>query len=370
VVIIPLQARRRVLVTEGGSGQSRAAVAAVRALSAEGYEPVVSVSGGRSMAAASRDCARRVRLPLADEAGYADAVREELSRHPYLTVLPTSDSAIIALGAPGQDLLDKIRAADRARAAGLPVPPSRVFSSLDEVMAARGGFEYPVVVKPAIKKYSASRIDAPDELPGVLAEEGPVIVQPYLSEQLHGVLGVAWEGSLVAAVHIRYLRIWPLPCGTVAAAETVTPDEDLEGRLTSLLGGYQGIFHVDLAGPYVLDVNPRVHATLPLAVVAGANLVSLYCDLLRGRRVPTVRGRSGHFFRWIEGDVRSVIRSVRNGHVGLGPALQALRPRRGAVHGYESLRDPGPLFARFRYLPSRLRRGPTLRTLASTSRGT
>jgi hypothetical protein len=362
----PLQPRPPVLVTEGGSGQSRAAVAAVRALSVGGYEPVVSVSGGRSLAAASRYCARRVHVPFATERGYAHAIREELSRHPYVTVLPTSDRALLALDAPGVGLVDKVRAADRARAAGLSVPPSRVFGAVEEVMAASRHFDYPVVVKPAIKTSAARKVASAAELPGALVEDGPVIVQPYLTEQLNGVLGVVWEGSLVAAAHIRYLRIWPLPCGTVAAAETVAPDENLEARLTSLLGDYRGIFHVDLAGQYVLDVNPRVHATLPLAAASGANLVSIYCDLLRGQRVPTVRGRSGNFFRWVEGDVRSVIRSVRTGQLGLASALRALRPRRGAVHGYESLRDPGPLLARLRYLPKGRRRGPTLPERMST----
>ena len=40
-----------VLISEGGSGESRAAVAAVRALATEGYKPAVTVSGGLSLAA-------------------------------------------------------------------------------------------------------------------------------------------------------------------------------------------------------------------------------------------------------------------------------------------------------------------------------
>ena len=45
-----------VLVTEGGDGQSRAAVAAVRALAADGYRPAVTEYDGLSLAGASRHC--------------------------------------------------------------------------------------------------------------------------------------------------------------------------------------------------------------------------------------------------------------------------------------------------------------------------
>ena len=107
-------------------------------------------------------------------------------------------------------------------------------------------------------------------------------MQPYLRDALRGVVGVAWRGRVVEAMHMRYERIWPLPCGTVACAVTVAPDVELEERLAALLAGYDGVFHADLAGPYLLDVNPRIHATLPLALAAGINPVVRYCELLSG----------------------------------------------------------------------------------------
>ena len=90
-----------VLVSEGLSGQSRCTVAAARALHTVGYDVAVTVSGGISMAAASRACARRVSVPLADEhpGAYAAAVRDEMARNGYAAILPTSDAALIALDA-------------------------------------------------------------------------------------------------------------------------------------------------------------------------------------------------------------------------------------------------------------------------------
>src|SRR5882724_607136 len=82
-----------VLISEGGSGASRAAVAAVRALAAAGYQTTVTESGDRSLAGASHDCARRVTVPRvdADAAKYAAAVRAELATRPYVTTFFTTD---------------------------------------------------------------------------------------------------------------------------------------------------------------------------------------------------------------------------------------------------------------------------------------
>ena len=352
-----------VLISEGTSGESRAAVAAVRALAAAGYRPAVTVSGPLSLAAASRHCARRVTTPPVETQpqAYAEAIRRELAARPYHAFFPGSDAAILALGLPVRSFLDKVECARRAEAAGLRVPPSRVFASAAELLAERGRLDYPLIAKPDVKRRAAIRADSPGALATALApaaaEAGRVIVQPFLSDGLRGVIGLAWRGRLVEVMHMRYHRIWPLPCGTVAAAETVSPDEELEERLARLLDGYDGVFHADLAGPYLLDLNPRIHAALPLALAAGLNPVARYCDLLRGDDVPTRRAASGVFFRWIEGDVRSTLRSLREGTLSPAGAARALAPRAGTVHGYESLRDPGPLWARVRFAARRLARG-------------
>ena len=345
-----------VLVTEGGDGQSRAAVAAVRALAADGYRPAVTEYDGLSLAGASRHCARRVPVPLGevDPEGYAKAVRTELETRPYLTVFAGTDAALVALDAPVQHLINKESSARLAVAAGLPVPSSRVFASAEELLGAADELEYPIVVKPVVKRYAAARVESAQALEAVAAREGAMIVQPYLRENLRGVVGLMWQGKLVAATHLQYLRVWPAPCGTIASGTTVAPDAELEARLETLLAGYDGVFHVDLAGPYLLDVNPRTHASLPVAVIAGANVVSLYCALLRGRRVASVRGRPGLFFRHLEGDLRSIIWGVRAREMGPPAALNALRPRRGTVHSFSTWRDPGPTRARLRYVTRRL----------------
>jgi hypothetical protein len=338
-----------VLVTSDGP-QLRDSLVAVRALAQAGYRPAIAVSCGFSLAAASRYCLRRIDIPHHEDPGYVPAIQEELTRLPYLTVLPASEVALLALGVSVPDLVDKAKVEELGRAVGIPSPPGRVFASGAQLLAAAQELDYPVIVKPAVHRYHASRVESPAGLAAAVIKDGAVMVQPYLNHGLHAVSGVLWRGRLVAAVHERWFRIWRFHSGVATAAETVAPDLELEDRLTRLMAGYEGYFHAQFAGPYLLDINLRVHTSHPLAVAAGVNLLGIYCDLLRGEDVPSVRGRPGVFFRWIEGDVRHVAKAMRLGSMGTRQAFAALRPRRGTVHSTESLRDPGPMFSRLGYL--------------------
>jgi biotin carboxylase len=348
-----------VLVSEGADGESRAAVVAVRALAAAGYRPTVTETNGRSLAGASNACARRVTVPpvTGDGKEYAAAVNAELASRAYLTSFYVTDAALLAMGAPVRHLLDKATVEDLARAAGLEPPPTQVFDSGAALLNARERLTYPVVVKPALKLSAARVVDAPAALASALPEhEGRVLVQPLIDGPFHGLGGLAHQGRLVATMRTRYERLWPQPCGTVAAAVTLPPDDELEARVARLLADYDGPFHLDFAGPYLLDVNPRIHATLPLAIRGGANIVAMYCDLLQGRTVPTVRVAAGLRFRWIEGDLRSVLWNARRG-TAPSATLAALVPRRGTVHSFATVRDPGPAVARVRYLLDRVSPG-------------
>lgn len=337
-----------VLVTADGK-QLRDPLLAVRALAEAGYRPAVAVSAGSSLATASRYCERVVHVPSPHGPDFAPAVREELAAGGYLTVLPASEAALLALGAP-EHLVDKVQLAARGAAVGVPAPPSRVFPGADAVVAAARDFDYPVIVKPAVHRFNAVRVDSPLELAGrVGGSTGALMVQPFVDD-LHALSGVMWKGELIAATHERWLRIWPYHCGVSTAAETVVPDPDLEHRMTQLLEGYDGLFHAQFAGPYLIDLNLRVHTSHPLSIAAGANMVGLWCDLLRGDDVVPVRARPGVPFRWVEADVRHLVTAVRRGDLPIRSALQCLTPRRGTAHSTESLRDPGPMAARMGHL--------------------
>ena len=347
--------RRWVIVTDGGHGGSRDCVAAVRALTFGGYSTAVTVSRGTSRAAISRYSHKRIPVPRADASGYAEAIRWEMSHGDYLAVVPASEASLLALGVSVPHLVDKVSLNEAAGAAGIDVPSSKVFTSGRELVAAARGLDYPVAVKPAVRTFSAYRADSPSDMQRLLATEGSVVVQPWLSDGLHAISGVMWEGRLHSAVHERWLRIWPRPCGLASAAVTTEADEAAEGRLESLLSGYEGVFCAQFSGPHLFDLNLRVHSSHALAVAARVNLLALYCDLLSGNSAPSMRAAPGHFYRWLEGDVRAVAEAVRTRRMSLPAAFTALRPRLRAAHSIESVKDPAPMLARLAWGCGRVR---------------
>lgn len=344
--------RPHVLVTDSASGQNRAALAAVRALAAAGYAPVVATSSPYSLAASSRACERRVAVPPVDDPGFAAVIRAELGRGDYLTVFATSDGALLQLGGADSELLDKAELGRRAAAAGFPRLPECRFETPEELRAARDELDYPIVVKPLVKRAGserpAFRADGPGDLEPLEAS-GPVLVQSWADEPMRAIAGVTDGMQFVAIVHQRYVRTWPRECGTASAAVTTPPFFEDEERLLSVLGGHRGVFQAQLIGAHLVDLNARVYGSLPLAVAAGANLPAIACKLAAGGEPELVRGRPGVAYRWLEGDLRHVWGAVRSGSLGAADALRALRPRRGSAHSVESLRDPQPLLNRLSY---------------------
>jgi hypothetical protein len=350
---------RWVLVADGANGRdskTRSSVAAVRALADAGYRVAVTVGGGVSWAAASRYCERTVMVPPVSEPGYAAAIAEELSRNDYVTVLPASDAAVMALEPGAAPLLDKVELGRRVRAAGLPVLRERVFRSPDDMLAGSDDISFPALVKPTIQRGAPMIAGRPEDLERARVYSGEVLVQPFVEAPSRAVCGVVWRGQMLASVHQDHLRLWPRQLGNVCAAVTVEPDLDLEERLLRVLEGHDGIFQAQFIGPYLIDVHPRVYASHPLAIAAGVNLVAVQCALVQGANVPPVRGRAGAFYRWIQGDVCHFAVGIKRHENRFMEAISELRPRAGTAHSMESLRDPRPIAARLTYGAKRLAR--------------
>lgn len=344
-----------VLVTDGGSGQGRSALAAVRALAKAQYRPVVTTSGRHSLAGASRWCAESVDTPPSSSPEYAAAVREVAKRAGALTVLAASDVALLALDAPVGHLVDKAALAVAAAAAGLETPRSVACDNGDGVLAALEGgtVSLPVVVKPVISNEPARFVASAADASSLAGKAGPFLVQPFIPGGMSALAGVHAEGRMLAAVQQRYVRTWPVACGTSSAAVTVPVDEARLRSMSRVLGRYEGIFQAQFAGDALIDVNPRVYGSLPLAVASGVNLPAIWCRWLEGGPAPSPsRGRAGVRYRWLEGDIRHVASGLRSGHLGVRDALAALTPHPGTAHSVEAVTDPAPFIARLRFARS------------------
>lgn len=351
--------KRWALVTDDAGGQSRSALATVRALGVAGHRVVVSVSEGRSIAAASRYCARRVELPVAGSAGYAVALKAEAAHPEYVSVFPSSDTALLALGSPSAQLVNKALLAALARRCGIATVPGQIFESGAALWASRGDLGFPIVVKPAVKMHGShtpvARVDDKTALSSWTDVDAPLVVQPFIEAPMRATAGVLWDGRLRAVVHQQYRRTWPTPCGVASYAETTGPEPELEERLVALLETHQGVFQAQFLGERLIDVNPRVYGSLPLAIAAGANLPAIALSAATGDVCDLVRGRPGARYRWLEGDLRNIALSVRDRELSVPAAVAAVLPHSGTAHSVEALWDPLPVLARSRAIIRRMR---------------
>jgi predicted ATP-grasp superfamily ATP-dependent carboligase len=134
-------------------------------------------------------------------------------------------------------------------------------------------------------------------------------------------------------------------------AETVAAPRGLAERLRTLLGtlGWQGIFQLQMleladGRLAVIDLNPRVFASIALDTDAGANPAAVWCDWLLGRDPAPVTARLARRYRWEEGDLCNFAWQVR--HRRLRAAASVLLPHRRVTHAWFRATDPGPLLAR------------------------
>lgn len=345
------------LVLTSGRGQDRSALAAVRALSAAGYLPVVGTSDKDSLAAASRHAAGSFPLPDPVSEGFAAAVADRASKTGAVAVFASSDDALLALEPQLNSLLDKSLLADSSAAAGLQVAPTIKYPTARDLVAAGDTAPYPAVIKPTIKQpglppYAAA---GPNE---VLVDDhiGEVIAQPFLEGKRDAICGVMWSGTLVASVRQEYVRTWPRVCGTGSSAVVVPPDPERTAALAQLLSGHNGIFQAQFIGGTLIDLNPRVYGSMALAVGAGLNLPAIVCRLSTGETVDAIPIQVGSSYRWIEGDLRNRWQALRAGEASIGGVARDLAPKRGTQHSLVSWSDPRPTYTRLRSAASARRK--------------
>jgi predicted ATP-grasp superfamily ATP-dependent carboligase len=149
--------------------------------------------------------------------------------------------------------------------------------------------------------------------------------------------------------------MWYPEAGSVSFSQTIAPPDELRTRIVALLEDlkWEGLFEIELierarGGWAAIDLNPRPHGSLALAIGAGANLPALWCAHVLGCDPVPTRARLGVRYRWEDADLRHALWQARrrNGR----EAAAVLRLHRGVVHAYFDPDDPGPMLARALFL--------------------
>jgi len=368
--------RGSVVVTDA---EERAALGACRGLTAAGYR-VSAVSRLRPAATHwSRACAERIRLPDAREDVHAFVAElgALLRSGRYDALIPGSDASLIAisehrdtlehstqLGLPSREAVrrsvDKLVLLEAAASVGLASPASLPCTDRGEADDAAAALGFPVVLKPVqsfvpvnggLEQRSVVIARDSEELAAAVPDfPSPFIVQRFEDARFVSCTGVVAEGRLLALTTSRVLRLWPPSAGMHSYSETVEPPAGLAERVGELLTSleWQGIFQLQMLELpdrlAVLDLNPRVFASISLDVDAGANPAAVWCDWLLGLDPAPVTAQLARRYRWEEGELCHFAWQLR--HRRLRAAARVLLPHRRVTHSWFRASDPGPLFAR------------------------
>jgi predicted ATP-grasp superfamily ATP-dependent carboligase len=319
----------RVLIVD--EGRDRASVAAARALAAAGWT-VGTASPTPSLAARSNASAAWHRMAHGDEDdAFVEEVELVVREHGYETVLPGWERAVLALSARRERLsfplgygphegivqaIDKWQLRSLAEAAGLAVPRT-VLATLEGLEQLEGV----VVVKPAsqhVARIAAEafedRQEALEHARRIERQGGQPIAQEWLTGRLVAVSLVAGPNGIVSIAQQVAEHSWPPTIGVTARGRTVPIDPGLRARIERLLEAleWRGLAQLQFLTPEdrqprLIDFNPRVYGSLPLAIRAGANHPDTWARLATGRPVAPSEGRPGARYQWFSRDLRASI---------------------------------------------------------------
>lgn len=384
------------LVLNAGLRQS---LVTVRSLGRRGLRVIAADTNPEAPTFSSRWCRERVVLnaPDGSEAHFRE-IEALLRSSPAKVVIASADGTIALLRrhrATIQSLsslalaqesavavaVSKERTLEAARRLGMHTPISAMVRSRGEVRAALRATGLPAVIKPDESWLSEESADAPhedaasgfwagprlvttlDEAEQVVTEltvhGGAAVCQPYLTGRREAVSFFYVRG----VVHARFAqwasRTFPPLGGASVVRQSIVPPSDIADRAEALvreieLEGYSEVeFRRDTAGvPYLMEINPRLSASVEIAVRAGVDFPYLLYQWAAGERVPVVDSyRVGGWMRHLGGDVMSTIESIQaRDRPGAGPPLRTLmdfgtaffRPMR---YDYADGADPLPAVA-------------------------
>jgi predicted ATP-grasp superfamily ATP-dependent carboligase/thymidylate kinase len=401
----PRVAQARVLVTDASRGS---AVSIIRSLGRRGMHVIAADSKARSPGFSSRYAADRLRYPPPAESPeeMVETLLAAARDRGIDLIVPVTDETLLPLAAARERFAgvcalavpdarglaashDKMATIDLAANLGIPLPRTKLVSTVKEALPAAAALGWPVVVKPrysrilrvgrGIERYDVSY--AADE--ATLAEqvgrlEGrcDVLLQEYCAGEGYGVELLASEGRPLAAFQHRRLREVPITGGASSFRESVALDPLLFDYSSRLLGAldWTGLAMVEFKwgeeGPRLMELNGRIWGSLPLAVKSGIDFPAGLADVCLGRGPHTedpprtsypvgVRSRNlGLEMVWIGSTLRRARRypgvPTPRRRAAVAAALRLLNP----ADGYDVLTrdDPRPGLLELVGIAAKLRR--------------
>lgn len=348
------------------SARQRQSLVAIRSLGQRGLRVAALETPAcpAPPAFASRWCHQKIINPT-----YQDA-REELASFQRLlvstgarVVIPTADSDVALLRRYREQTgneaglaiaresalaiaVSKERTLEVAARLGLRVPRGVTLGSVDEVGAAVREIGLPAVVKPDESwlqherqgvRVASQLVTTAEEARRAVEEltglGGKVLFQQFLTGRREAVSFLYTRGR----VHARFAqwarRTYPPLGGTSILRQSIAVPLDISEQAERLvreidLEGYAEVeFRRGTSGyPYLMEINPRLSASVEIAVRAGVDFLHLLYQWASGDRVDVVKNyRRGLWMRYLGGDIATTLAALQEqGRPGVDSPARAI----------------------------------------------
>jgi predicted ATP-grasp superfamily ATP-dependent carboligase len=232
-----------------------------------------------------------------------------------------------------------------AKQLGIGVPLGVHVNSVSEVPEVLREVGLPAVVKPVeswlwgdqqSERLICQLVTTPEE--AKLAVEalthlgGSVLFQQFLSGRREAVNLLYSNGEFYARFAQWAKRTQPPLGGTSVFRQSIAIPSDIGEQADRLvraidLEGYSEVeFRRDAAGkPYLMEINPRLSASIEIAVRSGVDFPYLLYQWASGEHIDRVTSyRTGGWMRYLEGDLLTTFQSLtQRGRPGVMPPSQA-----------------------------------------------
>lgn len=365
----------------------RQSLVAVRSLGRRGLRAAAAGAHRHTPALGSRWCRQGFVFPGEEQPGAYWAALDAWLAGNRARVLVSSNDATIALLRLHRARLEprvclaladesalatavnKERTLDVARRLGLHVPRQIVVREVGDVPLALREIGLPAVVKPGESwlwngregvRLGAELVVTPAEASAAVAAVtrfGEAALFQQLLTGRREAVSFLYAGGEVYARFAQWARRTSAPLGgdsvlrqSIAVPDDIgTPAEALVREID--LEGYSEVeFRRDAGGtPYLMEINPRLSASVEVAVRAGVDFPYLLFQWASGGPIDRVaRYRTGGWMRHLGGDINTTVAALRQrGRPGVAAPIRALADfglsfLRPMAYDYLNWKDPLP----------------------------
>ena len=242
--------------------------------------------------------------------------------------------------------VSKERTLEIAVRLGLRAPRSAVVRAIGDAPVALKEIGLPAVIKPceswlwqgaqgawAGPRLVTSEIEAAQAVRELTRFGGAALWQELLMGQREAVSFLYANGRMHARFAQRATRTRPPLGGESVLRQSIAVPDDIGCQAERLvreidLQGYSEVeFRRDRAGvPYLMEINPRLSASVEIAVRAGVDFPYLLYQWARGGPIDTIAGyRVGGWMRHLGGDIETTLQALgERGRPGVTPPVRAL----------------------------------------------